>query len=181
MAGNAPYVTGATNAKNPAGNLIYRNIGDQQVPVRITDYGPGAKGLDIASSNKAWAKNFPYQGHTDTPPAPPDSNAAATGYLPGGQPYVPGGATTVPAQWTNYAGVGQVPKALPVSGQGLTAAQGSAVASGLGAYGKAIQQQGLTDTQKALSMLQSDPRAAAMLKQLASNPWMYLAPVNQGG
>lgn len=66
LRGEAPYVTGATNQKNPTGQLVYRTIGDRQVPVRITDYGPGTKGLDIATSNKDWAADFPYQGQKDT-------------------------------------------------------------------------------------------------------------------
>lgn len=81
LRGDAPYVTGATSRKDPSGQLVYRTMGDQQVPVRITDYGPKVQGIDIATSNKKWATNFPYQGATDkfTPPAlaPPQAPQVA--------------------------------------------------------------------------------------------------------
>jgi hypothetical protein len=57
-----PYVTGATNVSPPSGAMVTRQIGGHSVPVKITDYGPGVGGLDIASSNPRYATDFPYQG-----------------------------------------------------------------------------------------------------------------------
>jgi len=65
LRGETPYVTGATNDPSDIGKQIWRNIGGKKVLVGITDYGPGVKGIDIASENKRWAKNFPFQGQRD--------------------------------------------------------------------------------------------------------------------
>jgi hypothetical protein len=64
--GEAPYVTAASNSKKLFGKTVFRTIGERTVPLRITDYGPGVKGLDIAFENPKYATNFPFQGQRDT-------------------------------------------------------------------------------------------------------------------
>lgn len=174
-AGNAPYVTGATSMKNPSGALVYRTIGDQQVPVRITDHGPGVKGIDIASSNKQWGSNFPYQGATDTF-QPPNTPA------PLGQPMMAGGPDGLSAsqfgQQTLASGLGSGhPLSAYASALGspsTASSLGSSIGSALGKLGQGMQQQGQQGMQQALAMLHSDPRAQQALAQLAANPLMYL-------
>lgn len=72
-AGNAPYVTAAM-AGRPSGQFFYVDIpGIGSVPVRVTDTGGGLRSgqIDIASSNPAYATNFPYQGNVNLRDAPP--------------------------------------------------------------------------------------------------------------
>lgn len=69
--GEAPYVTAAITgpgARPQPGSLVYRQIGNEIVPTRPTDRGPGVPGdpfkYDIAYENPAYATNYPYQGQT---------------------------------------------------------------------------------------------------------------------
>jgi hypothetical protein len=99
-----------------------------------------------------------------------------TGYLPGGQPYVPGGATQVPTQWTNYAGVGFVPKAIAVN------QQGEDIAKGLGVLGKGLTQASEARQQAAQEAMSraiaNVPTSNPLLEQLANDP---LAPLRAAG
>lgn len=60
--GDAPYVTGATDDHSNIGKTVWRQVGDRNVKVGVTDYGPGAHGLDIAVEKASWGRNFPFQG-----------------------------------------------------------------------------------------------------------------------
>jgi hypothetical protein len=60
--GQAPYVTAAASNKALYGQTFNRAIGGETVPLRVTDYGPGVRGLDIAYQNPAYATNYPFQG-----------------------------------------------------------------------------------------------------------------------
>jgi len=64
QAGLSSYVTGAVGPSygRPTGAFVNVWMANQWVPVKLEDYGPGVKGIDIASGTAAWAKAFPYQG-----------------------------------------------------------------------------------------------------------------------
>lgn len=167
--GVAPYVTGATSEKDPPGTLVYRTVGEhQQVPVRITDYGPGVKGIDIASSNSKWATNFPFQGATDqfseTPPllARPSEQMDSARPMPAAAPGV-----AQMSSWSDYASVLK-----PTATESTISGVGGALSK----LGGGMMQQGQQGMQQALAGLfnQSHP-AAALLQQYANNPLQFLA------
>ena len=161
--GKAPYVTGATSQKDPSGALVYRKIGDQTVPVKITDYGPGVKGIDIASSNSEWATNFPYQGATDNfQPGNMQASAAAV-------PPPAGIGALVPPPAFDY---NKFNNAAAISDAG------SALGLALGKIGQGMQQQGSQGMQQALAMLSQPSAARNALAALANNPLMYLSPIS---
>jgi hypothetical protein len=174
--GEAPYVTGATSQKNPSGALVYRSIGEHTVPVRITDYGPGVKGIDIASSNKRWATNFPYQGATDAGvlagnSGVPDTSGDGLGVGQFNQ-------QTLAAGLASGHDLADYASALSPS---TTSRVTSSVASALGTLGKGLQQQGQRGMQQALGQLQQTSPGARLLQQLAANPLQYLQnPYIQG-
>jgi hypothetical protein len=107
------------------------------------------------------------------------ASAAATGYLPGGQPYVPGGATSVPTLWTNYAGVGFVPKAIAVQ---QPSTLGDTAATALGSIGKGLTQASQAQQQGAQAAMSraiaNVPTSNPLLEQLANDP---LAPLRAAG
>ncbi len=161
-----PYVTGATSNKNPSGALVYRKIGDQVVPVRVTDYGPGVEGLDIATANKKWATNFPFQGSRDV--FKPEEYSAFVVSASRPQPINPGVLGDFATR--NYAANQPQPAAAATAGTGpmstwqdygkaLTTQQtantaGSAIGSALSRIGQGISQQGQQGMSQALAMLQ---------------------------
>lgn len=157
LRGEAPYVTGATSNKNPSGQLVYRTIGDQQVPVRITDYGPGVKGIDIASSNRKWATNFPYQGSRDTF-SPQNAIASTSGDGMSASQFM---GRTSPL----LNGVIQAQQQ-PSTTENVLGALGSA----LRGFGKSMSGNQINPMQ----FMQQNNRGAQMLAQLANNPLMYL-------
>jgi hypothetical protein len=165
LAGNAPYVTGATNKKNPSGQTVYRTIGDNVVPVKITDYGPGVKGIDIASSNSKWATNFPYQGSKDmtllSGPAIKSNVPAPTS----GGSYAFGTGSNMAQMGTvaDYAAAKQ---------------QGSAVGTGIGAIGSSLAQLG---QQQARQGQVGMSQAMAMLQQRRPSAISQLLPPISGG
>jgi hypothetical protein len=150
LSGKAPYVTGATGDKKMIGQWVNRTVGDQVVPVQLTDYGPGVKGIDIATTNRKWATNFPYQGQTET-----GSIASYNNMKSAPSPAIPGGSN--PAQtgtWGDYA------KAL------TTPTAGEKIGSAIAQVGNKMAQQGQQGTQQALAMLQRPNPFAAYLRQL---------------
>jgi hypothetical protein len=162
LAGRSPYVTGATSMKNPTGQLIYRRIGDQVVPVRITDYGPAVQGIDIASSNPSWATNFPYQGSTDT--------GLLAQQQPGAAAAAPAAATGAPAA----AAAAPAAAAAATPNKWDTSSTGANVGSIMGMIAQMMgqQQQGQN---AALQSFLSRPRPSVnYLAQLAANPTMFL-------
>jgi hypothetical protein len=156
--GEAPYVTGATSQKNPTGAMVYRTLGDLRVPVKITDYGPGVKGIDIASSNSKWANNFPYQGAREqfvtSAPVQPGTDGMSYG------------------QFTQQSpGLGAYASAVqPTPTQGTVSALGGA----LSRLGGGMQQQGQQGMQQALALLSQGSPAAGALQQYAANPLQFL-------
>jgi len=152
-----PYVTGATNQKNPSGQVVYRTVGDNIVPVKIDDYGPGVKGIDIATANKKWATNFPYQGAKDTTIlAGPDIKSTVPSPTSGGA----------------YAfGTGSNPGAMGTIADYANAQQrGSQIASVGSSIGNALSQIG---QQQARQGQVGMSQAMAMLQQRRSNPSAY--------
>jgi hypothetical protein len=165
--GEAPYVTGATSQKNPTGAMVYRTLGDLRVPVKITDYGPGVKGIDIASSNSKWANNFPYQGATEQFSGTPPLLARPGDQMDNPRPMLasaPGGAQM--SSWADYANALQ-PSATDKAVSGL----GSALSRLGGGMQQQGQQQGM---QQALALLSQGSPAAGALQQYAANPLQFL-------
>lgn len=157
-----PYVTGATNVSPPPLIDVVRNIGGRQIPVKITDYGPDVKGLDIASENKQWAKNFPYQGQTEAPMVL--TQQAAVDYLnrKAIDPLMASAEPTFtresnPAQMSTFA---DYSKAL--NQQKAFNSVGSTFASALGNIGAGMAQQASNSTSQALSMLLNRPHTPIM-------------------
>lgn len=163
--GKVPYVTGATSDRSLFGQTVNRKIGDVTVPVKLTDYGPGVKGIDVATSNSAWATNFPYQGATDTYGSMASASAIA-----------PRQGSGQMSTWQDYNNV-------------LTADQNrqqvgsvvSPIVNAIGSFGKGMQQQGEQGGAQAMAMLQNRSPAAALLKQLADNPTAFLQQANYFG
>jgi hypothetical protein len=155
--GNAPHVTGATSNKDLIGQTVYRTIGDQVVPVKLTDYGPGVKGIDIASTNAEWAKSFPYQGHTDTPEtiAAAYANAPTLGQSPllAGSSLQQGSAPVLNLGNLPVSNLSASPPGQSQWGQG-----GSVIGSALSRIGQGISQQGQSGMSQALAMLQQRSR-----------------------
>ncbi len=98
-AGQAPYVTGAV-AGRPSGQRVYTQFpGVGTVPIGLTDTGGGLKPgqIDLASSNRSYANNFPYQGqrpvYNSNPmtPIPPSGDVYGTGPRRLPQGVFPGG------------------------------------------------------------------------------------------
>lgn len=183
LKGDAPYVTGATSMKNPGGQLVYRKVGDQVVPVRITDYGPGVQGIDIATANKKWANNFPFQGSRDVfkpeeyqafvASAPkPNQDGLGVGEFAsrigaGSQPIVsatPGGTGPM-STWQDYG------KALTT--QQTAGAAGSAIGAALSRIGQGVAQQGQQGMQQAMAMLQHKSSPFDSYLQRLINPGGY--------
>jgi hypothetical protein len=164
-----------TNAQWPgAVTKIYSQLG--RTPQSTG--GPQLTGPELTGLPET---QYPTVPLAPTPSYTPPTSAAATGYLPGGQPYVPGGATQVPTQWTNYAGVGFVPKAIPVASSG-SPELAKGIGSALGSLGKDITQMGQAQTQAALQgMAQARanvPLSNPLLEQYAADP---LAPLRAAG
>jgi hypothetical protein len=65
LRGHSKYVTGATNDHRNIGKTVMRHIGNRLVPVKITDFGPGVKGIDIPFENPHFARSFPFQGQVE--------------------------------------------------------------------------------------------------------------------
>jgi hypothetical protein len=190
LKGQAPYVTGAVSGK-PSGQMVYRTIGDQVVPIRISDTGPGVKGIDIASSNSKWATNFPYQGQTDRTPIMPGANALSIagmaggpaaaapvfGSAFGGSPAPVGGGMLAGAdsgyKFGTGSNIGQMSgwqdytKALTT--QTPTEKAGAQIAGAFQQIGSQLAQQGQQGMNQAMSMVQR-PSAAAQLLQRLINP-----------
>lgn len=182
LSGKAPYVTGATSQKGPTGELVNRTIGNQTVPVRITDYGPGVKGLDIASSNSKWATNFPYQGQTD------HLGSALSAYDalgPDNRPAPLNLENLGQFATRNYGGEsGSDPSVLnlgnlPVSNLSASppaqtnySQLGSAISGIFSGLGKSISQSSQQGNQQAMAMLQKRSPGASFLQSLL-NPGIY--------
>jgi hypothetical protein len=185
--GSAPYVTGATSRKKPSGQLIFRSVGNQNVPVRITDYGPGVKGLDIATSNEKWATDFPYQGSTDkfsmTPPQAAQIKGILAQFAARNYPSNPDGTGVMNFAQQNYAqsgGASQSPIDYAVAMQSPSATDKGfgALGSILGGLGKSMGQQSQQGMQQALALLKQHPSAiSSLLDQLTANPTQYLPPI----
>jgi len=160
LAGKVPYVTGATNRKDPSLQTIYRNFGDyRNVPVRITDYGPGVKGIDIASSNKAWATNFPYQGSRES--------GDYSGYT---QPVAAAATLTrsnsgLMSTWQDYATAVKTPTEDEKQLAG-------GVMGALSDLGKNVSKS--FDQSAALKLLSQSTAARQILAQLAADPRRFL-------
>lgn len=171
LAGNAPYVTGATNKKNPSGQITYRTVGDNVVPVKITDYGPGVKGIDIASSNSKWAKNFPYQGSKDmtllSGPAISPTNQSSGSPTPYPSPVSGGSYAFGTGSNPGAMSTGMDYAAAKASGNAVASA-GAGIGNALSQIGQAQARQGQVGTQQALEMLQRRRSAlSALLPQLS--------------
>lgn len=181
--GTAPYVTGATSMKQPSRDVVFRTIGDRVVPVRATDYGPGVKGLDIATENTGWARNFPYQGSRD------NSALGRYGTMMAGQ----GNAAPPPApapqrfagssdgmsatQFANqsFGPAGGLATANALAAPSATQTAASALGAGLSSAGGMMQKQGQQGMQQAMALLQTAPNPLKqLLAQLVGNPTMYL-------
>lgn len=182
LAGESPYVTGATNIKKPSGALVYRKIGDQVVPVRVTDYGPGVKGLDIATTNKKWATNFPFQGQRDVFTPEAYSAFAANAPRPGQDGMGVGtfaskmGAGVTPAATAVAGGTGPMSTwqdyGKVLTNQGAATKAGAAVGSALSGIGQAIASQTQAGNQQALAMLNRKSPFDSYLQSLI-NPGGY--------
>jgi hypothetical protein len=152
--GEAPYVTAAITgpgARPQPGSLVYRQIGNEIVPTRPTDRGPGAPGdpykYDIAYEDPAYATNYPYQGQTgaygyggltERYTAPTSYAARGGGYSPMTEPAFSQAAETSKPEGFDVAGFG---KSLGKLGASL-ADEGEALVKQGGATGWALLNSG---------------------------------------